>query len=540
MDGGGSHVRLPSRLSGSSVQSSSAKTLPPHESRPYKSQHGTKEQGPSPDYDAPESYENLHDADEHTAQLDPARPVSAKEQSQLQARLRQRRSSTAQSEYDIPDSYANVPELGDIAPIPSRDERRSRTTPSFEEERALEREYSSHQNGQRRAEEGKPKSKAPRAQEVSRFATEIYTVSYLVLFAILGTLARLGLQALTFYVGAPVSFSSVWPNFAGSLVMGFLAEDRMLFRYEWGTPTYELQLLRARETGLDEEIGDPGSKRAAVDLTVAKKAHMATKKTIPLYIGLATGFCGSFTSFSSFIRDIFLALSNDLVAPDAGPTTTPRNGGYSFMALIAVTITTISLSISGLLIGAQLALALEPITPSLPFAFTRKFLDRSAVFLAWGSWLGAILLSALPPDRSTNTGGAETWRGRATFALVFAPLGCLGRFYASLYLNGRLPSFPLGTFAVNVLGTMFLAMAWDFAHAPFGGVIGCQVLQGVEDGFCGCLTTVSTWVAELTALRRRHAYMYGGASVAVALGCMVVIMGSLRWTDGFSSLMCKH
>ncbi|KAI4868437.1 CrcB-like protein-domain-containing protein [Hypoxylon rubiginosum] len=558
MNGGESHIRSTSHLSESSVQcdrvpsqvaqSVPGETLSPHESLPSKTQHRTSRPS-SPDYDAPESYRNLHDADEDAARLDPSRPASAEEQSRLQARRQQRRSSRAQSDYDIPDSYANVPELGEIAPIPSREERRSRITPSFEEERALEREYSNHQNAQRRAEEGDLETEKPRADQVSRLATEIYTVSYLILFAIFGTLARLGLQALTFYVGAPVSFSSVWPNFAGSLVMGFLAEDRMLFRFEWGTPTYELQLLRARENGLDEEDdagGSAGSKRAAaVDLAAAKKAHMATKKTIPLYIGLATGFCGSFTSFSSFMRDIFLALSNDLLAPDAGPTTTPRNGGYSFMALLAVAITTISLSISGLLVGAHLALALEPVTPSLPFAFTRKYLDRLAVFLAWGSWIGAVLLSALPPDRFGNgLGAAETWRGRATFALVFAPLGCLTRFYISLYLNGRLaPSFPLGTFAVNVVGTAVLGMSWDLAHAPRlgAGVVGCQVLQGVEDGFCGCLTTVSTWVAELAALRRRrHAYVYGGASVAAGLGCLVVVMGGLRWTDGFSSLVCLH
>ncbi|KAI8960382.1 CrcB-like protein-domain-containing protein [Daldinia sp. FL1419] len=453
----------------------------------------------------------------------------------------------SQSNYDIPNSYANVPELEDIAPITSRDERHLPTAPSLEEGRTLEYEYSSCQDARQGKGEGSGNGIDPEKSNldedevaVSRLATEIYTVSYLILFAILGTLARIGLQALTFYAGAPVALSSVWPNFAGSLILGFLAEDRMLFRFEWGTPTYELELLRARRDGTNETTSVPGSDRVAVDLAAAKKAHAAIKKTIPLYIGLATGFCGSFTSFSSFIRDVFLALSNDLLVPDAGSVTTPRNGGYSFMALVAVIITTISLSLSGFLIGAQLALALEPITPSFPFSLTRKFLDRFAVFLAWGCWIGAILLSVLPPDRFSNPGAAETWRGRAAFSLVFAPLGCLTRFYMSLYLNGHVPSFPLGTFSVNILGTAVLGMAWDLAHAPLGGVVGCQVLQGVEDGFCGCLTTVSTWVAELTALQRRHAYIYGATSVVVAMACMVGIMGGLRWTDGFSALACLH
>lgn len=369
---------------------------------------------------------------------------------------------------------------------------------------------------------------------VSRIATQLYTISYLIFFAILGTLARLGLQALTSYPGAPVIFSSIWPNFAGSLFLGFLAEDRMLFRYEWGTPTYEDQVSQASRNGQDEEaVHEP--KPLPVNSDAAKKAHAAAKKTIPLYIGLATGFCGSFTSFSSFIRDAFLALSNDMSTPGTAAIA-PRNGGYSFMALLAVVLLTLSLSLAGLFIGAHIAIALEPITPTLPYPLTRKFLDRLAVVLGWGCWVGAILLSALPPDR--HGGGVETWRGRATFAITFAPLGCLARFYASLYLNGRIASFPLGTFSVNVLGTAVLAMAWDLAHVPYGGVVGCQVLQGVEDGFCGCLTTVSTWVAELAALRRRHAYLYGSASIVASLALAVAIMGGLLWSRGFAPLLC--
>ena len=354
--------------------------------------------------------------------------------------------------------------------------------------------------------------------------THLFTISYLVFFALMGTLARLGLTALTHYVDAPVSFSTVWANFGGSLVMGFLAEDRKLFLHEWGTPVYDRAIHRAKQSASDESSGDNP------DLTAAKKAHLAAKKTIPLYIGLATGFCGSFTSFSTFIRDVFLAMSNDMVAPGFGSSAVPRNGGYSFMAMLAVILTTVSLSVSGLLLGAHIALATETYTPSIPCGVARKTLDFAAVVLGWGCWLGAVLLSIFPPH--------DDWRGRATFALVFAPLGCLLRFYLSLWLNAKKPSFPLGTFVANAGGTAVLAMAWDIAHVQSGGVVGCQVLQGVEDGFCGCLTTVSTWVAELNGLRRRHGYVYGAVSVLVAWALMVAIMGGLRWSDGWQPLMC--
>lgn len=456
------------------------------------------------------------------------------------------------SGYNIPDNYANLDELADISPVENPDEDRFYQHRSLEDAISAEQDYQKHKQRERRDSiaRGEDPNKEKKEEEeegpqVSRFATQLYTISYLILFSLFGTLARLGLQAIAFYPGAPVVFSELWANFGGSLFMGFLSEDRMLFKEEWGSPTYDQEVQRAREQAKDEESGSDNT----VDLQAAKKAHTATKKTIPLYIGLATGFCGCFTSFSSFIRDAFQAMSNDLPTPLSHPqdytpvltsttSTVSRNGGYSLMAFLAVIITTVALCISALHIGAHIAIFSEPFIPSIPFTVGRKIIDRVAVFLAFGCWLGAIFLAIWPPDR--NSGGTETWRGRAVFALVFAPLGCLGRFYASLYLNGKIASFPLGTFMVNIFGTAVLGMSYDLQHVPLGGVIGCQVLQGIEDGFCGCLTTVSTWVSELSTLRRMNSYRYGGLSVIVALCFLIVIMGSMQWSMGFSALQCTH
>lgn len=457
-----------------------------------------------------------------------------------------------EQQYDVPDSYANLDEIASTSPVQNPDEDPISEHRSLEEEREAEREYRRQQEesgageGILAGEEKEKEEEGP--HKVSRSATELYTVSYLIFFSFLGTLARLGLQAITFYPGAPVIFSEVWANFGGSVFMGFLSEDRMLFKEEWGTPTYDRLLAKARLQAQDEESG---SSRETIDLQAAKKAHTAMKKTIPLYIGLATGFCGCLTSFSSFIRDIFLALSNDSQSPLNHPadyigsgtsstSTVHRNGGYSFMAVMGVILITTTLCLSGLFIGAHIAIALEKFTPTFPFSFTRRFLDRATVFLAWGCWLGAVLLAILPPDRHSSPGPSETWRGRVVFALVFSPLGCLARFYVSLRLNGKIASFPLGTFVVNIFGTAILGMCYDLQHVPLGGIVGCQVLQGIQDGFCGCLTTVSTWVSELSSLKRRNAYRYGAASVAVALAVLVIIMGSLRWTVGFSELKCLH
>jgi fluoride ion exporter CrcB/FEX len=369
----------------------------------------------------------------------------------------------------------------------------------------------------------------PKEKSTSKLLTALYTHSYLIFFAILGTLARLGLTALTHYSGTPVIFNTIWANFSGSLVMGFLAEDRKLFLNEWGTATYDEAIKRAEQKHGDEENGF-GSNQGNVDLAAAKRAHLATKKTIPLYIGLATGFCGSFTTFSSFIKDVFLALSNELKTPGWSESPTSRNGGYSFMAMLAVIITTLSLSLSGLFVGGHLATGLEHVTPSIPFSLSRRVLDPLGVLLSLGCWLGAVILAIFPPH--------DAWRGQTLFALVFAPLGCLLRFYLAQHLNGKRTSFPIGTFFANVLGTVVLGMSWDLAHVPLGGVVGCQVLQGIEDGFCGCLTTISTFVSELSSLRRRSSWIYGSTSVLTSLVLMIAVMGGLRWSEGYSKLVC--
>ena len=367
---------------------------------------------------------------------------------------------------------------------------------------------------------------------LSATATHLYTLSYLILFSILGTLARLGLEAITRYPQAPFPSVVLWANVAGSLFMGFLAEDRRLFRQEWGAKSKHWSFHMSKSDSADGQV-----------VQEASANHAKVKKTIPLFVGLATGFCGSFTSFSSFIRDAFLALTNDLASPSTtSPFNTtshpaPRNGGYSFEATAAILFIQVACSICAYQSGAHLALLADPFVPILPFKAIRRILDPLAVFLAFGCWLGATILTIFPP--------ANFWRGRATTSLVFAPPGCLLRFYASKHLNARIPSFPLGTFSVNIFGTAILGMCYDLQHArnigaaPGGSMTACQVLDGVMEGFCGCTTTVSTWVAELTSLRRRHGYVYGLASVATALGLLVVIMGTVGWTSGFGDLVCS-
>ncbi|TKA25172.1 hypothetical protein B0A50_05870 [Salinomyces thailandicus] len=366
----------------------------------------------------------------------------------------------------------------------------------------------------------------------SKWLTQLYIVSYLIFFSIFGVLARLGLQALTEYPGALIANTDLWANVAGSLLMGILREDRMLFRRHW-----RLELEKACRTANNssDDTSEHADPKQMED--VAKQSFASAKGSVPAYIGLTVGFCGSLTSFASICRDAFLAIANNLDTSVVSTTATTalhrsRPAGDSALAVLAVLILEVGLSVVALTCGAHLATGLARLSEKVPVWEISWIANPLVVLLGPGCWLGAVLLTIWPVHHA--------WRGEVLFALVFAPVGCLFRFQLSIRMNRLVGTFPLGTFTANVLGACVLGMSYDLQMSSVGAaVVSCQVLQGIMDGFCGALTTVSTWVLELDTLRLKHAYFYGLCTLFVGVSFITVIMGSLRWTSGFGAAICK-
>ena len=455
-----------------------------------------------------------------------------------------------QQQYDEPADFRNLNELSSALPVENPEEARYYTHHNLEERFGTQAETSEPTLASRSERDtscaatengGSAPAKRNRVKRitstVSRLLTELFTVSYLILFSILGTLARLGIESLTIYPGAPVLFSVIWANFAGTLILGFLTEV-----------SQKITILASEEKSLNPLAHDTNTSDLELGESMGHSNGSVYLKSTPLFIGLTTGFCGSFTSFSTFSRDILLTASSSmyLTLPqdlDVRFSLGADGNGTKIMALLAIIITTICLVLSGLKFGAGIAILLT----SCSMQISRRvisFVDRCAVVLGFGLWIGAIAMAAFPPDRPSGPSARgswahESWRADCLFALTFAPLGCLIRLFLSTKLNARFSSFPLGTFTANIGGTAILGMAWDLQHTS-SDMIGCQLLQGVMDGFCGCLTTVSTWALELTLLCRRHAYLYGSASIVTSLGLSMVIMGITKWTIGWEEAVCIY
>lgn len=273
-------------------------------------------------------------------------------------------------------------------------------------------------------------------------------------FAICGSMARLGLIALTNFENGGI----LWPNFTGCFVMAF------------STTVF-------------------GS-------------------TLHLLHG--TGFCGTLTSFSSFIVGLFHTCTE--------PKASWPTYGYGVPLLFGQLIIQIGVCCGGYQTGRHLGAFTTSI---LPLVFLRDPIfevryQRILALLGLLSWIAVIVLAIVLNNRDYP------------LAAVFSPLGLYVRYYLSRLNRGNA---KWGTLAANMLGTALASMFDIFTTDAISTTqLQKQFLYAVSNGFCGCLSTVSTLIAELHALPLAKSYIYGFGTLAGGCSLAVIIMGSYYWT----------
>lgn len=117
---------------------------------------------------------------------------------------------------------------------------------------------------------------------------------------------------------------------------------------------------------------------------------------------------------------------------------------------------------------------------------------------------------------------------------VGAAVGAWLRWVLGVGLNGLFPSIPPGTLAANLIGAYVIGAAIAFfsrtpALAPEWRLL-------ITTGFCGGLTTFSTFSAEIATLFQEQRYgMFAGAillHVAGSLAMTLLGMATLRLVTG--------
>ncbi|BAW05617.1 fluoride efflux transporter CrcB [Nocardia seriolae] len=97
-------------------------------------------------------------------------------------------------------------------------------------------------------------------------------------------------------------------------------------------------------------------------------------------------------------------------------------------------------------------------------------------------------------------------------AMVGAPL----RYLTDRFVQTRHDSvFPWGTFTVNIAGSLILG-------AITGAALSTPWMMLLGTGFCGALTTYSTFSFETVRLAEQRTYLYAALNITAGLAATVV------------------
>jgi CrcB protein len=121
------------------------------------------------------------------------------------------------------------------------------------------------------------------------------------------------------------------------------------------------------------------------------------------------------------------------------------------------------------------------------------------------------------------------WRSLIAVALG-GMLGCLMRWFLALVLNRYFPTIPPGTLAANLIGCYVIGAAFAIIAANPGLPIEWRLF--VTTGFCGGLTTFSTFSIEVVILLQSGRTLWAMGAIGIHL------VGSLLMTfAGIATVM---
>jgi CrcB protein len=103
-------------------------------------------------------------------------------------------------------------------------------------------------------------------------------------------------------------------------------------------------------------------------------------------------------------------------------------------------------------------------------------------------------------------------------------LGTVARYALQGWVQARAATtFPLGTLAINLLGSLVLGFVLRYATGST--VISPEMRGALTIGFCGAFTTMSTFSYETMTLLRDSQYWYAGLYMGgTILGCLAAVI----------------
>ncbi|BBG95664.1 camphor resistance CrcB family protein, partial [Prunus dulcis] len=251
-----------------------------------------------------------------------------------------------------------------------------------------------------------------------------------------------------------------------------------------------------------------------------------------LAIGLSTGYLGSLTTFSGWNQKM-LELSVE---------------GHWVFVLLGFLIG-LFLAAYSIIVGVETAKGFRQLLErssgcGITSSGTSWRVDshkRHLVVLAVFSLMLVSLWSVsgvlLREEFSSDSSEAQLW-----LACIVGPLGVWIRWFLAR-LNGRglgrmglLKWFPFGTLIANVSAACVMA-ALSTVKKEVDTKTCDIVATGIQFGLLGCLSTVSTFIAEFNAMRESkypwRAYTYAMVTICTSFGLGTLIYSVPVWTKGY-------
>lgn len=236
-------------------------------------------------------------------------------------------------------------------------------------------------------------------------------------------------------------------------------------------------------------------------------------------------------------------------ANDSATTTTPTSSssldGASYQPSVSDSLETLRAQHE-----AFASMVHRTITPSTQKLDTGG-VENPSLFKVYRNYIvlvTLVLLSLLSIHELPSLQGES--ESTVLLSILLAPVGGLLR-YSLGRLNRNYPNFPLFTFLANMLGGVITTFLGVLAAGHFPGIPSCSatgsgmrntciVYTAISTGFCGSLSTVSSYVKETVGLlnaplqtatvsRKMNAYRYVLLSLMSAQALQLIVNGSFRW-----------
>lgn len=337
---------------------------------------------------------------------------------------------------------------------------------------------------------------------------------------IIGNITRFGILHLSNYSYSFIApKNTLWPNFVSCLIMGMC------------------QTLNSKEIGWFTECPY-------------------------LFTGITVGFCGSLSSYSSMMLEVFL-FSTSLNLVNIKYNSKLPNRAYGIMEFLSVLLSQMFVSLGAYLFGRAFASDIivkfidicvkrkssssfssssspEGSVESISYRTLRKYI-KFVDFLLAGLAIPLIILFVVLASVYDNVSRSD-W----TLGPIFGIFGTFARYYISLFFNPLSKKFYYGTFMCNefaVLTLGFFTLVQRGYNSSLTGPIvsrinACRIVSSLAGGFCGSLSTISTFINEGYNMDLAHALNYYIITIALSYILLVITLGAFSWSRGLTESIC--